>query len=106
MEKLKEEILESICDTIDYLGIYVDDDKKAKKEAEEEAEYDDDIDTNYENAVVDKCDENVLEMYEFLNRVEHLYLERVKPLLTECREQSYIPEAIRMREECFGKKEW
>jgi hypothetical protein len=90
---------EEIQDTIDYLGIYVDDDQKAKKEAEEEAEWDDDIDIDYKNAVVDKCDDDVIAMYEFFDGVEQIYIKSIKPLLEECRKNTYIPEAIKMRKE-------
>jgi hypothetical protein len=102
MNKIKaDEIMEEIQDTIDYLNVYVYDDEKAKKEAKEEAEWDDDIDTMYENAVVDKCDDDVIGMYEFFKRLERIYIKDIKPLLKECEKNTYIPEAIKMREEAF-----
>jgi hypothetical protein len=101
MNKIKaDEIIEEIYDTLGYLRCYVGDDQKAKKEAEEEAKKGVwDADVEYEKTMCDKCDDDVIGMYEFFDRLEKIYIKDIKPVLKECRKDTYIPEAIRMIKE-------
>jgi hypothetical protein len=100
-KKELKKIIDEIFDQTLYLYAYAGDDEKAKKEAEEKRKEGYwNADTYYDDFVAEKCDNNIINMYNFLNKIEEMYKNHIQPLLKICREETGILETIKMKKEC------